>query len=83
LKYKYSYECVVRGKNMARESSIKHKKWREEGGSDVEALGGGAGRVMVAIPGKETLERCRGESIKANYSLMSLTSVIKAQSCST
>lgn len=27
---------------------------------EVEAFGGGVGRVMVVIPGKETLERCRG-----------------------
>lgn len=44
---------------------------------------GGGDRGIVVIPGKETLERLQRESIKANYSLMSLTSVIKAQSCCT
>lgn len=45
---------------MARENSIKQKRRGLERTKRMEDGGGGADREMVVIPGKETLERCRG-----------------------
>ncbi len=60
--YKCVYECVsmcvcVHRGNRWQEKIALSKRgggWSKLGG------GGGADRVMVLIPGKETLERCRG-----------------------
>lgn len=54
--------CVPRKKKrkMARENGIKQKRRGLERTQRGQGGGGGAGRVMGVIPGKETLERCRG-----------------------
>lgn len=56
------YVCVMREKKRWQEKTALSKRGR--GGLERKERrrggGGGADGVMVVIPGKETLERCRG-----------------------